>query len=92
MVVVRVGAVCVYFDLIEANVLCHLLDARIDGVWLAMRAFGYGSELLFGRNVSAIESRLFTSALLVMRHIYLSGLLRHKKFTHLSDDIASSSH
>ena len=29
MVVVDVGAVCVYFDPIEANVLCQLLDASI---------------------------------------------------------------
>ena len=92
MVVVRVGAVCVYFDPIEANVLCQLLDASIDGVWLATRAFGYRSELLFGGYVCAIEPRLFTSALLVVRHVYLSSLLRHKEFAHVPDSIASPAH
>ena len=66
MIVIDIGAVCVYLDSIEADVLRQLLDAY---VLYTGGASCYGPELLFGRRVCSVESRLLAPTLFIMRHI-----------------------
>ena len=89
MIVISIRAVCVYLDSIEADVLRHLLDACIKGVLYTVGASCYGPELLFGRHVCAIESRLLTPTLFIMRRVYLH---RREKIVHCPNDVTTSTH
>ena len=71
MVVIGVGSVSVYFDSIEAFVFYHLFDVGAEIVLVIARSLCDGLELLFGGCICSVESRLFASFLLVMRHVYL---------------------
>ena len=92
VIVVGVGAVSVYFDLIEAFVLYHMYDVGVEIVLVIARPPHDWLELLLGECECSEKSRLFATSLLIMRHIYLLGQRCREEVTRFPDSIGSSSH
>ena len=71
VIVVGVGAISVYFDLIEAFVLYHMFDVGVEVVLVITRPLHDWLELPLGGCECSAKSRLFATSLLIVRHIYL---------------------